>query len=227
MAANKTVLERIKDFTGDDITDVASYEDLITSGFNYMIDALPVDSQFWQSNNATAMSTSSTLTSMDTRKVINVTATYSDSIERVAKEISLADYRKGLDTTSIYYHGASVKNPVYSISETGGMLIAPTADSVKIFYVEYLDSADNIVDANLGTEFAAFNFPKEIVFAAILRSSINLLNARVSIASQDEEDTELLSILTGQLAVVKELFADEMQRLNIPTTFVGDRNDVK
>jgi len=227
MAANKTVLDRIKDFTGDDITDVASYEDLITSGFNYMIDALPVDSQFWQSNNATAVSPSTSLSDMDTKKIINVTATYSDAIERVAKEISLIDYRKGLDTTSIYYHGGSSKNPVYSISETGVILISPTADSVKIYYIGYLDSSDNIKDADTDAEFHTFNFPKEAVFAAILRSSINLLNARVSIASQDEEDAELLSILTGQLSVVKQLFAEEMQRLNIPTTFVGDRNDVK
>jgi len=46
-----------------------------------------VDSQFWQSSNATAMSSSASLTSMDMRKIINVTATYSDAIERVAKEI--------------------------------------------------------------------------------------------------------------------------------------------
>ena len=227
MAANNTVLERIKDFTGDDITDVASYEDLITSGFNYMIDALPVDSQFWQSENATVMSESASQAGMDTKKIINVTATYSDAIERVAKEISLIDYRKGLDTTSIYYHGGSAKNPVYSISETGIILIAPEASSVKIYHIEYLDSDDDIINADTDDEFTAFNFPREAVFAAILRSCINLLNARVSIASQDEEDAELLSILTGQLSVVKQLFAEEMQRLNIPTTFVGDRNDVK
>ena len=51
MAAHNTTLTRIKDLVGDDVTDIIGYKDLINSGFNYVVDLIPNNSELWRSSN--------------------------------------------------------------------------------------------------------------------------------------------------------------------------------
>ena len=43
-----TIITRIKDLVGDEVTDIEGYKDLINSGFNFIADLIPSDSEIWR-----------------------------------------------------------------------------------------------------------------------------------------------------------------------------------
>ena len=45
MAAINNIITRIKDLVGDEVTSIEGYKDLINSGFNYVADLIPSESE--------------------------------------------------------------------------------------------------------------------------------------------------------------------------------------
>ena len=223
MATNKDVITRIKDLVGDTITDIEGYEDLIASGFNYVADLIPVNSEMWQDANASSSSTSTTFDSISTRKLLSVLSKDANGVFRVCKEVPFEFYTRGEDSSSIYYNAGSYKSPIFSFNQDGVIQIKPTPVSVDIRYFTYLTNET----VTTLSEFSGIDFPQEAVYLAILRSCSNLLQARVSQAVQEEEDNELLAILTGQISTIDKMAQEEMQRLGLPFQQVGDGNDIK
>ena len=48
MTAATSILSRIKDLVGDDVTDITGHKDLINSGFNFVADLIPNNSEIWR-----------------------------------------------------------------------------------------------------------------------------------------------------------------------------------
>ena len=140
MAAHNSILVRIKDIIGDDVTDVIGYKDLINSAFNYIADMIPPVSELWRGYRTDSGNTTDVnLLDASSYKIISVTRTdASDGIDRLCSEVSLDNFRRGEDTSSIYYSQKNSRNPIYTFDEGGDIIIRPTGGSPKIFYFRYL-----------------------------------------------------------------------------------------
>ncbi len=236
---DQTVASTIQDFIGDDMNEslLNGYEDFIAAGFNYVADSIPAQSELWHSSVLTTATITSATTEINTAakttKVIKVTRKHSGDVERVAQEISYEDYLKGTDTTSIFYHGKAIRSPVWSISPNGNLVISPTpsignkAYSYTFEYVDRAISGDKATEIMAGGEGEGGGFPTQAFNAACLKSSMNILHARISDAVQDDEDPELLQLLQAQMASLDQRFQDEMQRLLVPYKVVGVKDDIK
>ena len=221
MAAHNSILVRINDIIGDDVTDVIGYKDLINSAFNYIADMIPPVSELWRGYRTDSGNTTDVnLLDASSYKIISVTRTdASDGIDRLCSEVSLDNFRRGEDTSSIYYSQKNSRNPIYTFDEGGDIIIRPTGGSPKIFYFRYLVGTDDIESV---TDFTTIPFPEQAGFVAILKACSNIMQAKISQAVQDEEDQELLNLLNAQTASIKGMLQEEMQRLSLPLNMVGD-----
>jgi hypothetical protein len=239
MAINETIANTIQDLIGSDMDEtlVTTYEDLIASGFNFIADTISSKSELWDNSLlSSADITSSTYTINDnskSTKVISVTRTESGDIERIASEVSYNDYLRGTGTTSIFYHGKSTRSPIWSMKPTGDLIISPTpvaASPAKVYYFEYIDNAISTLSATALHQSAAGagqGFPRQAFQAGCIKAALNLINALISNAVQDDEDAELLQLLQAQSAYLQTQLQTEMQRLGIPYKIVGVEDDVK
>ena len=222
MAAYNSILTRIKDLLGDDVTDITGYKDLINAGFNYVVDLIPNNSELWRSSNLSSVASISSNSYQ--YKVVIVTRTDSgDSVERICKEVPLDYLRRGEDSSSIYYNAGNYKNPIFSFTANGEIIIRPTGGTVAIYKFDYFDSGDDVIDSTSLSE--AFGFPEQAEYLGVLKACTNLLNGKMSDAVHDDEDQELANLLNGQLAIVDKSMQEEMQRLGLPHQLVGDGKD--
>ena len=244
-----TVAQTISDLIGSDMnsTLVTSYEDLINSGFNFIADLIPADSELWSANNLKNSSASGSdsgfVINNETfkRKVILVTRTESGGIARAAQEITYEDYLTGQDTTSIFYHGRSTTLPIYTYLPTGALIISPsigTGDSRIVYYFDYIVSAISTLTSNqlfLGhdaddvatTNLDGKGFPEKAFFSGCIKSAINLMQAKISNAAQDDEDMELIQILQAQGLSLEKLLQGELTALRLPDKIIGVPNDTQ
>ena len=54
--------------------------------------------------------------------------------------------------------------------------------------------------------------PSNLIHAIALKSSVNILKAYISNQVQDEEDSEMVSMVNAQIQVLEKDFLSEMQR---------------
>jgi hypothetical protein len=204
----------------------SDYPELYKDGFNFVADLIPVNSELWHNGNILT-STSLTNTGSTVHKVIRVLRISGSSILQ-CKQMPYEDYKRGIDTTSIYYHGKSTKNPVWTWDTNGDILISPTGGTNEISYWAYLTSSDfDTGNANdVATNMAGF--PEEAHLLAIIKAGINILYTKISDAIQDEEDTELLQLLQVQMQSLQQWFESEASRLHLPHKTLGiEKDDVK
>ena len=223
--AHNSIFARIKDLVGDEVTNIVGYKDLINSGFNHAADLIPVNSELWRTTNFPSSDTNLQTPDAGTYKVILVTRTDSDNIERVCREVPYDYLKKGEDKTSIYYNEKNYKNPIFSYEPRGDMVVKPLGGTVKIFRFEYLQNEDLTADSV--TNGYSIRFPDAAVQFGILKACSYLLQAKISEAVQEEEDNELLALLQNQIASIDKLTQEEMQRLGLPFQAVGDGNDIE
>ena len=222
MAAHNDIITRIKDLVGEEVTDITSYKDLINAGFNYIADLIPGDSEIWR-NGELDSSLSTSFEDIGNYKVIIVTREDSDVTERICKEVPLDYLKRGEDASSIYFNAGNYRNPIYSFLPSGDMVIKPSGGVTRIFYYKYLTNED-ITALDTGV---TFNYPEMLLHLGILKASSSLLQAKVSQAVQDEEDSELLGLLNGQISTIDKSIQEELQRLGLPSHLVGDGNDIE
>ena len=217
-----SIITRIKDLVGDEVTSIEGYKDLINSGFNHAADLIPSDSELWRS----ALIKASTVETTDVAnsKIILVTREDNGGNDRVAKEVSLDMLKRGEgDATSIYYNAGNYKNPIYSFEPNGTMVVRPSGGNIAIYRYVYLTNTD-ITEKTSGNDF---DFPQQALNLGILKACSYLLQAKVSEAVQEEEDNELFALTQGQIATIDKMIQEELQRLGLPFQLVGDGNDIK
>ena len=227
-----SILTRIQDFVGDDVSSIIGYKDIINTGFNFVADLIPAESELWREAQITTMASfliDVPFSLSAKTRVLLVTRTDSDGIKRVCKEVSFDMLQRGKDSTSIYFNGGNYKNPVYSYDASGTIVIQPTigddSEGGHVSFFQYLTDTD-LTDSG-EVDGTNFRFPNEALYLGILRASSNLLQAKVSQAVHEDEDAELLSLVQAQMALVDKAFQEEIQRLGLPHQLIGDGNESK
>ena len=224
----------------------SEHPELYRAGFHFVADLIPVNSDLWQSDNLKAWSvgdggrivrggndTADVITSDKSLKIISVWTRF-NGISNLCKEISWSDYSKGMDPDSLYYHGNSFKNPVYSISDSGVLYISPIVsipagggfgpasgpvpESVSAYFrywaYESLDFHGDTFDSYLITG-DLHGFPRDAQLPAIIKSAMNILQAKMGESVHDDEDPELLQLQQAQMQQLQQWFESEISRLNV------------
>lgn len=215
-----TIADRITDLIGSDYATVPSlsYKDLINAAFNEIADMLPVELLVKYSRNpGQLLSNSSWLT--EGRKILKVTRTDTNnaSVERVCKEVDRAGFAVAGDSGSIYK--ATAHSPIYhhdtanAGAATLKILPEPTSEQEgRIWYFSYATDSTDITGVTAATLNTSYYLPSELIHAISLKSSVNILKAYISNQVQDEEDIELMQMITSQMQLLEKDFLSEMQR---------------
>ena len=192
MALNTVFSNRIAELIGSDYSTIAanSYIDLFNAAIASVADMLPPELLLKYAVNPQDLDENTpTWTSVEGKKVLLVTR-LDDSSPRLAQEckpVSIQDFEKAKDATSIYL--ATKRTPVYAYTTDAG------------------STALTILPEPI---------PFEDVKAVILKACINILQAYVSDFCQDEEDSEMLQMLGGQVQSLEGQFQGEMVRYQEP-----------
>ena len=224
MTAATSILSRIKDLVGDDVTDITGHKDLINSGFNFVADLIPNNSEIWRHSELNSENSGISDDSSEYKIVLVTRSDSSDSTNRICVEVPLDYLRRGEDASSIYYNAGNYKNPIFSIDENGGVIVRPTGGTAVIYYYTYITNQDITGATNFSDLDGAggLKFPEQAGYLAILKASSNLLHAQISNAVHDDEDQELVTLLNANAASIDKAMQEESQRLSLPHQLVGD-----
>jgi type II secretory pathway component GspD/PulD (secretin) len=222
MANSGALTVRITDLIGSQYNTDASYEgDLINAAINEVADMLPVEILIKYSRTPGQLTSNSEWLTED-RKILQVTRIDANTggIERICTEVNRARFAVAGDSDSIYE--ATAYSPIFHHDTANAgvgtlkILPEPTASQIgKIWYFAYA-SGDNtaITQASLNTSLF---MPSNLIHAIALKSCVNILKAYISNQVQDEEDSEMVSMVNAQIQVLEKDFLSEMQRY-IPDT---------
>ena len=214
MASLVSFADRITDLISSDYTDFNSEADLFNAAVAEVVDSMPIELLLKYAVDPEDLDNSTpTWTSVAANKVLLVTRLdASGGSNRECIAVSIQDFEKAKDANSIYL--ATKHSPVYAyLTDTGTTALniypTPTADeTVKVYYFAY-PSSDLVASAS-----SIAGLPDECYQAIVLKASINILDAFVSNAVQDEEDSEILAMLSSQRQILKEAYTDEMIRFS-------------
>tara|TARA_R110002020_G_scaffold93264_3_gene225050 strand:- start:32 stop:727 length:696 start_codon:yes stop_codon:yes gene_type:complete len=229
-----TIAQKIADLTGSDMsaTLVSSYEATIRNAFNFVIDIIPSTSELWHHTNTLVIGPITTdFYTVSNRRILSVKRRDSSNGQFYScRELSLKEGLKIDDVNSIFYSIKGNRNPVFYMSENGKLIIRPTVNNTaygEAYYASYITTTDISTQTTMSENSATQSIPETVIDLGCLRASILLLQARISNAVQDDEDTELLQLVQGQIASLNALFQEEAQRLNIPYKRMGVSDDIK
>ena len=222
MAQGGTIGQRISDLIGTENQTIAEYDgDLINAAINEIADMMPNDLLLKYSRTPGQLESNSEWLVED-RKILAVTRIDADSsgIERPCVEVDRKEFSQAQDSGSIYY--ATAHSPVYHMDSANAgvatLKIIPeptTPQKGKIWYFSYVTSTgpdSNIRDVVESTINSTIYLPATLIHAIALKSSINILNAYLSNQIQDEEDMEIVQLLTTQKSILEKDFMSEIQR---------------
>ena len=178
------------------------------------------------------MTSSTTLnsspTTMSTASVLQIiSVTRNDgSRDRKAIQIRPEDAGDYTDTNSIY--NATVYSPVYNVNgntAAAEVLIFPHCNSSgqlgRIFYFAYATNSTDLTAITAATLNTSHFLPSNLIHAIVLKACINILTSYISNQVQDEEDTEMLQLITSQLQSLQASFQAEMTRYVDPQKATG------
>jgi|TARA_R100001530_G_scaffold85129_2_gene59317 hypothetical protein len=213
MASLNSFADRITDLISSDYTDINSEADLFNAAVAEVADSIPTELLLKYTVDPFDLTNLvPTWTSVEDKKVLLVTRLdASGGFNRECLPVSIQDFEKAKDANSIYL--ATKHSPVYAyLTDAGATALniypTPTSDeTVKVYYFAYptidITEADNIA-----------GLPDECYQAIVLKACINILGAFISNAVQDEEDSEILAMLSSQIQTLKEAYTDEMLRFS-------------
>ena len=209
-----TIAQQVTSIIGDWVP--SEYPELYKDAFNTIADMIPPDSELWANDNINTSTTALTNSGEDVYKILRVVIN-----SRASKQVGYNDFLRGEDTSSIYYHSGNYKNPIYSWSADGILVWRPVGKTPTIYYWKYANSTDFDTVSSTDLIGTLGGFPKEARLAAIIKSGINILYTKISDAVQEEEDAELLQMLSAQMQQLQQWLQAELQRINIPDKVIG------
>jgi hypothetical protein len=150
------------------------------------------------------------------KKVLRVIRFDSNGNAKICEKLDIDEFKMiALDTHSIYK--STKYSPVYAEDpETGTTKLevrpvptggADAANSAKVYYITYPTGA------SLESLSALDGVPNELEHAIALRASMYILTTMISDAVQDDEDSELQSMLNAQLEVVNGMYQSELTKI--------------
>lgn len=226
MAQSGNIANRITDLIGSQYSTDAAYSgDLINSAINEIADLLSLETLLKHSRTPGVLESNSEWL-VEGRKILKVTRIDADSngIERECLYVDRQDFQKASDSGSISY--ATAYSPVFHMDSANAgaatLKILPeptTPQKGKIWYFSYASGTSpdsNIEDLTESTLNNSLFLPPETMHAIVLKSCINILDAYISNQIQDEEDMELLGMVTQQKQGLEARFQAEIQRFVEP-----------
>mgnify|MGYP001191218062 FL=1 len=223
-----TIAERIEDLIGADYATVPSlsYKDLINAAFNEVADMLSVDILLKYSKTPGVLQSNSEWLVED-RKILKVTRVDADTngVERECELVDRERFSEAGDSGSLYF--ATAYSPIYHLDSANAgaatLKILPepgTTQKGRIWYFSYTSTEDltGITAATLNT---TYYLPSNLIHGIVLKACINILTSYISNQVQDEEDTEMLQLITQQLSGLQSNFQAEMTRYVDPQRAVG------
>ena len=144
--------------------------------------------------------------------------------------VGLKDWFSAGDSNSIYQ--ATDSSPVCNIDEANTLYIRPVPDvtdeaKLYAFNASYNESSDtSLTSGDIGYNaditqgkglYAVIinGLPVEANEALTLKAALNYLTAYVSEAVQEDEDTEIMSLVNAQIQYLQSKLVQEMTRLGI------------
>jgi len=220
--ATTTISSRIQDIIGIDMdaTLVPGYGDLVADGFNYIAGMIPQDSELWRMETKANTNYNSYDGSdpedfnIAGKKILWAEVKYEgitdDSMP--ALQINYPEYLKGLNSNSIYHHGGSYFNPVFTFGPDGALLVSPDISNspngtLEIHYFKEFDGSSNFDVTTVE------GYPNKAIYAGCLKAAHNLIMGRLSDATQDDEDLELVQLLQTQSQTIENQLRWETARL--------------
>ena len=219
MADGGTINTRITDLIGGEYTTNAAYAgDFINAAINEVADMLPNKLLLRHSRTPGVLESNSTWL-VEGRKILEVTRIDADTngVERVCQEVNRRGFSSAGDSGSI--HEATNFSPIYhEDSNNAGaatlkILPEPTVPQKgKIWYFSYVADSDDTTALTATTLNTSYYLPAELIQAVSLKASVNILNSYISNSIQDDEDSEILQMLTAQIGSLQGQFTGEMAR---------------
>lgn len=222
MAQGGNLGQRITDLIGSTYNTDADYAgDLINAAINEIADMIPIEVLVKYSKTPGVLTSASEWLT-EGRKILKVTRIDADSsgIERECLGVDRGGFAVAGDSGSIYT--ATNFTPIYhhdtanAGAATLKVLPIPTSDQqAKIWYFTYVTSAvpdGDITDLTEATLNTSVYLPNNLIHAVALKSSVNILKAYISNQVQDEEDIELMQMISTQMQLLEKDFMTEMQR---------------
>tara|TARA_R110002012_G_scaffold179021_2_gene344463 strand:- start:31372 stop:32043 length:672 start_codon:yes stop_codon:yes gene_type:complete len=210
-----TLGQRITDLIGSDYEVIPSvtYNDLIRAAVNETVDNLPNDlllKYCYYKTNITAAG----LDSVEEKKVLMVAREIDDSTLEIRECIAVPynEFLKVQDTNSLYC--ATIESPVYtydvSTANDPKLKIFPVPTDAQLGYVwhfNYIGTGnDTAAESSIG------GLPDICLQAIVYRACVNILQSYISDFVQDEEDSEMLAMLSTQMQSLQGAYTLEMQR---------------
>jgi hypothetical protein len=210
-----TIASRITDMIGSEYSTIPSlsYEDLIRAAVNSIADAINPDLLLKYAHYRTNVDSSDGMDAIEEKKILLVTREVSNSGTEV-RQCSLVpshEFDRVLNSGSIYF--ATAESPVYTIeyhATDPKLKIAPVPDNDQLGYVyhfNYLGTSDTP-----SGESDINGLPDVCLQAVVLQACVNILSTYISDFIQDEEDTEMLQMLTAQKQLIEQSLLIEINR---------------
>ena len=224
MADGGTIAQRITDLIGSEYSTNAAYAgDLINSAINEIADMVSEDLLLKYSPAPTTV-TSASGVSIEDKKILQVTRIDANGgVERECSPLSRPLFSSATDSASIYK--ATVFSPIYKIHSDNAastLVIYPDCDGSgqegKIFYFPYATNSVDLTAITAATLNTSHYLPSNLIYAIVLKSCINILNAYISNQVQDEEDVELMGMIQNQILILDKDYQVEISRFTDKST---------
>ena len=157
------------------------------------------------------------------KKILLVTRLDGDGVDRNCDMVGIPMFSQAKDGDSVYE--ATSFSPVACHTTTGGassleLYPVPTAsETAKVYYFTYPTTNQK---EQTDTQLNAAGIPFQLLHAIALRTAIAMLQAYISDAIQDDEDSEIVAMLGQQSISLTKLYGAEMQRFTQGTFTQGE-----
>lgn len=221
--ADMTTYEVIESLIGD--WSATNHANLYKNAFNFVADLIPSNSEMW-SNNQIDSEDGNTgsfqlVKGPNTEyKILRVIIEGLDGNVRQAREVTYKEYLSGTNDNSIYYSGESVFDNVFTWDPQGKLRYLSDIGEATVYYWKYptIDFSDGnsseITDTLSG-------FPQEAHYLACIKAGLNILHFKLSEATIEDEDAELVQLLQVQIGALQQLFESEGSRLGLAAKKIG------
>ena len=212
-----TFAARLQELIGSSYTTIAanSYSDIFNTAVAEVADILPPDLIVKYAVAPQELNgTTAEWTAVEGKKVLQVLRRDgSGGKYRAVRPLSNWDFEKAKDSNSIYL--ATKYSPVmqyWNENATTKVVIYPTptdTEPAEIWFFEYPGSD---ITGNSNIE----GFPNEAEQLVLLKAANKLLQTYISNMVQDDEDGELMQMLTVQQQTLQAQMLDELKRFTEP-----------
>ena len=213
-----TMAQRIQDLIGFDYSSnsINTENEALEVAFAEVIDSLSEEVLLKYAGAPVVFKGGTPSMNINVKKILRVLRYDATPIARICEKLDIDEYLSMIvDTNSVYY--PTKYSPVYTENPTSGTPklevfpaitgSADAAESAKVYFVSYLTGD---IDGN--SEFTGI--PNEVEHAVALRASLIIMQTMISDTIQDDEDDEMLAMLTSQMGSLQQMYQVEMVRLS-------------